>query len=379
MARDIVLFLGAGFSHEAALPTMVNFGKESEREYKDLSKEGTKGEIFLKAGEIFKGFQEYGKSAKQFCDIDIINMEEIFCVAEALKEAGISPLRINNKDIHTVDLIESIKLWLWKIYHQCPPLNPEKQPLVKEKTYNSFFTFLREEGLQSHVGIITTNYDLLFEYYAWTHKMLCCYPFKGIGKPINVVDRINPESFVELEQNKKNPLICKIHGSINYFTNQKSGSDTLLIANDIGKPGDSIGIPTPARPAIFMVKALDHLMQKESNLSLSIIPPTYSKLHQYKWLQQTWKTSIELIKNARKIIFIGYSLPRSDGFVRSMIQSAMILREKNTVLNVYVIDPDPDKKVEKNYNELFNNKVDFISMGLSESWNKDEIIRALTE
>ena len=67
----------------------------------------------------------------------------------------------------------------------------------------------------------------------------------------------------------------------------------------------------------------------------AIIPPTYAKLQRQPWLRRTWNRAFRAIKEAKLLIFIGYSMPESDGFMRAMIQGALAARS----------DPDPGPEV----------------------------------
>ena len=91
-SKDIVLFLGAGFSCDAGLPTMSKFGTAAEHELKKEINEWSNNKnyddpikYFTRAGYIFKGFQDYCETAKKFISFNSNNMEDIFCIAEQYK------------------------------------------------------------------------------------------------------------------------------------------------------------------------------------------------------------------------------------------------------------------------------------------------------
>ncbi len=165
------------------------------------------------------------------------------------------------------------------------------------------------------------------------------------------------------DNNTKGPLLCKLHGSINYFQDS-SVSDKLHVANLLGgdKPiGKSCVSPQAIdwwkdKPAILTVDAISDIWQDYgNNLSPAIIPPTYAKLTGQKWLRNIWHTALDILSKAKKIIFIGYSMPDSDGFMRALIHSAMAIRasQPNFVPpQVFVIDPCQD--THKRYQELFH-------------------------
>ena len=67
--RDIVLFLGAGFSHFAGLPTMAEFGDESEKElYKlendEINQKKKQNQCSVKLVKHFKHFRNSAKMPK---------------------------------------------------------------------------------------------------------------------------------------------------------------------------------------------------------------------------------------------------------------------------------------------------------------------------
>jgi hypothetical protein len=214
---------------------------------------------------------------------------------------------------------------------------------IYESIYLPFVKYLK--SLKSGFAVLTTNYDMIFEYMAWDQDIKCCYPFKTQYKNLPGKDgKYDP--FVFRSNKIESPIICKLHGSTNFFEyKDPEGNTNLGISDDIGTGKDE-NIPRNAksRPAILRLNGIEKIRQTNNikNLVPKIIPPTYEKLRDEKWLQETWGRAFCLIRNARKIIFIGYSLPESDGFMPSMIRAAMASRNKNKKLKIVVIDPSPD-------------------------------------
>ena len=99
--RDIVVFLGAGFSHDADLPTMAEFGEHSQKEKDGLSKlrQSHKATpMLLEAADVFVQFQRFCKQSPILRDIDVKNMETIFCIAEAMSEAMLQTVTLDNQE-----------------------------------------------------------------------------------------------------------------------------------------------------------------------------------------------------------------------------------------------------------------------------------------
>ena len=363
--RDIVLFLGAGFSCDADLPTMEKFGQESERELEaqyNLIQDRNASQMLYDAGTTFKGFQEFCNSASSYVKVETNNMEEIFCIAEAMHEANIQDLTLLNNKITMEELIKQIKLWLWKIYHVCPLIN--RKNVEKLELYKDFIRLLKDNKLSERLTVLTTNYDLIFEHSSWATGIPCKYPnFKNV-KPFTFFENQH-EEYIAKDDNNTAALVCKLHGSINYFHNQDerdnpsfNKNDELFISKEIATKDDKIGesVFGHKHAAIFAVDAIWKLRKKDKSLIPAIVPPTYAKLKGYSWLRDIWHEAFNAIENARTLIFIGYSMPDSDGFMRALFQGALANRKNKKPLHVYVIDPHATTNCNlgKRYQEMFS-------------------------
>jgi len=371
--RDIVLFLGAGFSRFAGLPTMAEFGDESERELSNLKKENKPAtKILIPAGEIFEKFQKLCENAKGFVNIDTKNMEDIYCIAESMAECDIKEIReIKNdkgENLKLEELIEKIKLWLWKIYQKFPPFDDDKNPPPpKSPPYKKFFKSIKENNLSHRMTVITTNYDIVFEYFAWEAGIPCKYPFESNEyEPLILRDGKDKEGSQNyISDDESAPLLCKLHGSINYFSNDKEkDKENIYITNKIFEEGQGWGISkvpirepkTKGKPAILVLDAICHISDKPNpQLVPAIIPPTYSKLKGYAWLQNIWKTAFQAIQTAETLIFIGYSFPESDGFMKALFQGSFAHHKEKEKPCIYVFDPKAGKDCDtgKRYIERF--------------------------
>lgn len=177
-------------------------------------------------------------------------------------------------------------------------------------------------------------------------------------------------------------LVCKLHGSVNYFQNHSLiDRGTLYIANDLGneKPiWASSGFNN--RPAVFAVDAIWNIQKKYGTTYFpAIIPPTYSKLTQQNWVKQIWNNAFKALCNSKKIVFIGYSMPMSDGFMRALIHGSMAFRKKGKPPTVYVIDPCKD--THQRYEDIFRSTCHLIvPIGFEEAVGNgllEEILSAL--
>ena len=167
--RNVVFILGAGFSRHAGLPVMNGFGQESKREREALETHKTRDRFrydlgrFVEAGDVFELFRSSLHSAGQHVDFNPDNMEEVFCLAESMKESGVERLTLNGKTFSVDYVIEQIQVWLWKIYNRCPMIDEE----ALMGPYNRFMEILKSATQTCQMTVLTTNYDLIFEYVAW--------------------------------------------------------------------------------------------------------------------------------------------------------------------------------------------------------------------
>jgi hypothetical protein len=78
-------------------------------------------------------------------------------------------------------------------------------------------------------------------------------------------------------------------------------------------------------------------------------------------LLQIWKASLEAIRTADKLIFIGYSLPAEDLAIKSIIIRGLNGRS-NKKLEVDVVQLGTASR--PNYENIFGKKINFHSKGL---------------
>lgn len=361
--NETVIFLGAGFTHDLELPVMNNFGSSSDQVYAGISADYNKNKdatpILKKAGDIFKKFQEYALNASRFINIDKNNMEDIFCLADTIKGTSSGFDTIPQVDNLTIDeIITNIQLWLWKIFQQCPPINNARLKAQKHKDkYEDFFRFLIEKhNSQKKISIITTNYDLMTEFFINEVGSECTY---NIHTECNEW-KAHPDStnkFVHINNNNFIP-IYKLHGSVNYFFGSNEDKNNINIVTDklnvyqLGKSCDKV---FKDRPSLFPLDAITELKKKNDGKipTPAIIPPIYSKIESMEWLKNIWNNALMAIRNAKVIVFIGYSFPQSDGFMKSFFQSALVKREipnAPTIINL-----DKDKDIWCYYCKIFGN------------------------
>ncbi len=340
--RDLVLFLGAGFSWDACLPTMAEFGEASIKLQQNLPRHASApfesrdfrhaAPQLMKARRTFEGFRALCRDSGVFPDADWNNIEDLFAVAEGLAQAGQREIVIDRQPYATSTVVRDLQFWIWKTYQQLPPLQRKSaagRP-VNKSPYNALLSLVQELELEERLVILTTNYDLLWEYFAFNHGILSTYPFEW---PEGFRAGHGERHYALPASKGRGPVVCKLHGSVNFFWDEEGDVSQVWVASDLGdgiKIGKSGGKPFSNAPAVLAIDAIWNLQTRYGHGFVpAIIPPTYAKLQSRPWLTQIWRTALQALTQAKNIVFIGYSLPRADGFMSALITGAMTMRGRN--------------------------------------------------
>lgn len=388
----VAIFLGAGFSSEADLPVMSDFGRYSREQLNTMTqKHGHSSRsprdaapLLIRNGKLYEEFCNFLQtySSKNLVSFSVNNMEDIFTIAEMMAVCGFKNICLNKKHNKTLDeILEAIKLWLWKIYQRIPLHNPQRYG-VNIKPYETFVEILEKFGL-GNVSLITTNYDMNLEYLFLQKGIQVCYPISAENFDFYDLCPQAPRIAVStpIKPDEGIPCLCKLHGSVNYFIRGSSsskimsdrestdknlnGTTGLKIVADVAKCSiRKSTIPSNA-PSIMAVDAI-YVLREVENLIPAIIPPTYAKLRDYPWIRDIWRQAADSLIAAEKWIFIGYSFPSSDGFMKSLISLALI-NKKHGNPEIFVIDPDDSGRTAANYANVFGGiNICFIKMKFSE-------------
>lgn len=380
--RDIVFFLGAGFSKPAGLPVMSEFGQEYKTDryniknthinesHKDYTSKRNAATELVEAFDVYDAFQELCKNNIKSPNFDSDNLETIMCIAESMLEAKIAGLELKGKIYRLSDIMNKMKKSVWKIYQQLPEINYRakisNEPKEKREVYDKLFRYIKDLNLNRRLSVITTNYDLVYETLSFWNNInennekspACHYPIKGVPK-IRVGS--GTDEFVNIGEDFQSVPILKLHGSVNYF--QENGKKKKVFITNNLSDGEPIGrtILSKEKPAIFALDAIWYVENIINNkLIPAIIPPTYAKLTGQAWLREIWHEALIALSNAKVIIFIGYSMPESDGFMRSLFHASMVLRGSKTKPKICVIDPgEVYCKYKKVFGEVDHQKINF--------------------
>jgi len=158
---------------------------------------------------------------------------------------------------------------------------------------------------------------------------------------------INSGSYGFSDSNKmRAPILLKPHGSLNWFeaaqgSNLKAAKRTLIF----GKRDSS--------EAIYAFKRFrEPISTRGRTYTPLIVPPVYLKNFKKPVFKALWQNCTATLSTARKVIFLGYSMPQADlhaqfimrcGFhnqIEGELSVAGKRKEKTGAATVIVVNPD---------------------------------------
>jgi hypothetical protein len=187
--------------------------------------------------------------------------------------------------------------------------------------------------------IITFNYDELLDQHLLNDH----------SKQELYFDRIDVSEHGQRAEKHPNPILIKLHGSVNW---RCSKSALKSIVEGAQRNRVSEGVPESrefAVPSVWYAKKGTPSPEEDS--SPLIIPPLPSKPITYvKLFCFLWTKAYEYLHEAEEIVICGYSLPEADQLAQSMF--ANFANKKLSA--VTIIDPDPS--IMRKWRDLLRRK-----------------------
>ena len=299
--KNTVYFIGAGFSRFAGLPLMNDFYFKSKDLFPKLKNESIK-KAFL---SVFSYFDDYSK-VKNIMNADFYNIEELLSIIEM--DSFLKNKRAIYKN-YLIYLEEVIK-------HYTPKFEDEDDEVfdiysqfleyvfnISRTSRDNRYKIFNENGS----SIISLNYDLILE--LTLEEMNLYNRSKGYGLNNFSFNYGISNNYLEENYRSINSEFtlnyAKIHGSINF----------------------------------------------QLNRSPIIIPPTWNKTSS-KEMKGVWQFAHQLLAQTENIVFIGYSLPTTDLYVKYLLING--IKDSFNLKQVKVICPDFDGSIEKRYKTFFD-------------------------
>ena len=313
-----VLFLGAGFSRAWGLPVMQEFFQHA------------KDSDYLKLDEknYLRELQSKAQKGVSMLQVGHDNLEEIlsFCLASKTFNADY-PNQGDNEYDRLCNILQEVyrhidmKKW-WK----------ENDSLL-EKLKTLFGIGIDSKKLTTNeLSIITTNYDVMIEFILSKLGWHCYLPGKWNAV---VVDKKYHMAGQMCSDNKSHPLLCKLHGSLNWYSEPDDATKFQVENAILGSYTKELRHPKE----IYLPK-VSFNNYKPIRTPL-IVPPTLFKMQTSPIFRVIWNEAGKALEEAEKLVFIGFSFPKSDIYIRYFL--AANLFENVDLRTIEIIDPNADK------------------------------------
>ena len=334
-----VYILGAGFSADAGLPLIKTFMNRLRDTYtgydyivknKDCQDIDKANRILSALKEVIK-FRLEASSVNYRINIDIENIENLFSLASISDDSKLEE-NIRLAICATISQKANKENSQFRINtigknNQLFPFEMGLSPAIENSpandtstTYNiDTYTYRLSQMLGDNWQdykrntFITLNYDTILE------KSLASLSVPFVyGSDSQFIH----SSAISTKYNSSIGVkVLKIHGSSNW-REDPDNTDAVYVHDDF------------------------HSMQyyEDPDYLPLILPPTWNKTAK-GYIKGVWKNSIEAIKNARRIIVIGYSFPATDNHIKYLIAEG--LRSNVSLRSIDVWDLDPEKVIQQ--------------------------------
>ncbi len=344
---ETVYILGAGFSYDAGVPLQ----SEILQHIKDLD--------LLSAPSVFSEMfaESRGKIIsfvnKIFEEVPSPRLEDVFTLIDQNIQRRSYCVGYKWQDLETVRsaLLNAIVLLFHTHELQVPP--------DVQEFYRSVAGYFVEErinaGQKEHpFSIISLNWDCVLEnaIYWFLDQCggskvdidYCCYttPLEGTTRHTPSINQKAVGLF--------NTKFIKLHGSVNCVLCPNCNR----LYTGLGAPRELVEeyIAGKICPRCCSVMGADGSMELSGPaLEPLIVTPTFIKEFNNAHIQMIWHNAYIDLCEAKKVVFVGYSLPEADYHLRTLLKRAI---RKDAELKVVLIKKDkPPAHCDKNIREKY--------------------------
>lgn len=355
--RDVVFVLGAGASHPDGVPLQKHIlPMILQKEDNELRDSFIGGNVIQFLEDNFKYDCKNGKYP---------NLEAVFGFLDYFIQQNES---LNATYTHYK--IVEIKEYLIKLIHYIVNLHTDKQ----SKYYHKFWNAIEQNN--SNISIITLNYDTLLE-------QAFDYRYKKFGFLDYCTHLMNYDKIEELKEfnfwvNPREPIdvphgadpvaikIIKLHGSLNWkYCN--CCNQTLLTPWDRTidlQKGKFLGFTYPDNEKYEYLCPLDG-----TEFQTLIMPPSYIKSLNQPVISQLISEASREVRDAKKIVFIGYSLSDADVHIKALFR-----KQLRTDQEIVVVNNKKAKTLHNKYLALSEN-IKYIKCSFEDFVNDNSLLK----
>lgn len=311
-----VLFLGAGFSYDFGLPIMSSFPDyvQNHPRLDDADR------------AFVRELQGHARRARTALNLEEQNLEAMLSVA-VMRELLTPEDEAADSDSPYQTTSIKIRKLLKKI---CTPTGSS----IRDKTIEYLDALDRVIGRDEYrraaetgrLTTITTNYDIIFEF-------LSCIRMDRPFIPGITITHNNGEQPL-YSKSPSGTTLCKLHGS----TNWSEDKDGNINADDALTNG-RIDFESHTLPRTWLSNS------KDRDTDPLIIPPTLYKAEAHPGMRMMWEHAARSLANASRIVFIGFSFPDSDSYLKYFLGVSLNLNYNCS--KIEIIDPRASSVVKR--------------------------------
>lgn len=311
----IVLFLGAGFSRAWGLPVIQEFfqyAKDSHYLVKDDK-------------DFLRELQAKAAGGANMLDVKRNNLEEIlsFCLATENFNAGYA-IQSDGEYSRLCRILHNVYRRIDLERHAKGGLTDNTRQLlgIREK----------EIPVGDNLSFITTNYDVMIEYCVASLRMYCIFPCKWAAIESTETEK---HTGILCAGDHHGPLLCKLHGSVNWFS--RAEGEVLQVENSLLRHEYTDDYH---RHQFISFPKVSFGTYETIGTPL-IIPPTLFKMQTAPFFRDIWRAAGKALREAEKLVFIGFSFPESDTHIRYFLGAN--LQGNVDLTTIEVVDPKADE------------------------------------
>lgn len=340
-----IYFLGAGFSAAYGLPVMNQFFSAA-RESTLLQPEE---KIFL--SEV----QRFAHMGVRLVTISRNNMEEILSFLEMAEQADQIPQRlaelskIGDKAASPLELLRSI---IARVYgplegrrfdnllaravaifgldgqSPIPDFPPAERRVQRPLPQKRFQEQLPERTF------ITTNYDLCLE--AQLLRVHPCFKLQLVGDWISAEDHPQGQGDTScIYDQRSRAKLIRLHGAVNWNSPGYEANGRIYKFRVISHINPKNNLPW----------GIDEQFYVGGKAAPIIVAPTVFKHQADGPYAEQWREAANALAAATHLVFIGYSFPESDAYMRYFLGAS--LAENVGIEAIHIIDPHADQIVQE--------------------------------
>jgi len=227
---------------------------------------------------------------------------------------------------------------------------------ISDNIYNKLIRKLFHRGhfTQNEYSFVNLNYDILLDISLMELLRKKIYIDYMIPFTNSCMEFTSKEFPLWAEPGQERVKYLKPHGSFNWMYCPKCNS--IYISGDKKGPIFSTGY----------LHKIGHCAKDECELKFIIEPPTLFKKFKNIYLQIIWKELSDVLIDADRFVFTGYSLPDADIWFKYLLKKSFLGKDKE------IIVINPSEREEERYKRLLGD-VKYYRIGFSDFVNNIRI------